>query len=104
MIDIDALEALANASQSKDVSVDEALSFVEATMPESVLALIAEVRALRETVSRDGWHLAPIEPTPAMLDTAVAFALNVAISSEYNWSAYMRDVWMNMLNAARGAK
>jgi len=42
----------------------------------------------------------PAEPTPEMLDRAVAFALNVTISGDYNWSAYMRDVWRTMLAAA----
>lgn len=42
----------------------------------------------------------PREPTPAMLDSAVAFALNVTISGKYNWSAYMRDVYRTMLRAA----
>jgi hypothetical protein len=47
MIDIDELERLAKANQTW-VSVDEALSFVEATTPAAILALIAEVRALQE--------------------------------------------------------
>ena len=42
----------------------------------------------------------PLEPTEAMLDVAVSFALNVSLSGEYNWSAYMRDVWQRMVKAA----
>lgn len=37
--------------------------------------------------------LAPIEPDADMLDRAVAFALNVSLGGEYNWTAYMRDLW-----------
>lgn len=48
----------------------------------------------------DGFRLVPVEPTSAMLDRAVAFALNVTLSGEYNWSAYMRDVWRAMLAAS----
>lgn len=43
-----------------------------------------------------GWKPAPFEPTAEMLDVAVSHALTVQISGEYNWSAYMRDVWMRM--------
>jgi hypothetical protein len=42
----------------------------------------------------------PIEPTPAMLDRAVSFALNVVISGDYTWTAYMRDLWATMLAGA----
>lgn len=42
----------------------------------------------------------PLEPTEEMLDVAVSFALNVSLSGEYNWSAYMRDVWQRMVKAA----
>lgn len=52
---------------------------------------------------RDGWQLVPVEPTPEMLDVAVSFALNVSLSGEYNWSSYMRDVWLRMLAAAPSA-
>lgn len=48
----------------------------------------------------DGWVLVPVEPTPSQLDVAVSFALNVRICSDYNWSAYMRDVYARMLAAA----
>lgn len=40
------------------------------------------------------------EPTPEMLDRAVAFALNVKISAEYGWTQYMRDLWAHMTAAA----
>lgn len=48
----------------------------------------------------DGWQLVPKEPTPAMLDSAVAYALNVQIHGEYGWTPYMRDLWNCMLAAA----
>ena len=44
-----------------------------------------------------GYELMPLEPTPEMLDVAVSFALNVSLSAEYGWSAYMRDVWVRMI-------
>jgi len=42
----------------------------------------------------------PLEPTPEMLDVAVSFALNVQISRDYNWSAYMADVYRRMIAMA----
>lgn len=48
----------------------------------------------------EGFALVPITPSDAMLDRAVAFALNVSVRSDYNWTAYMRDVWARMLSAA----
>jgi len=47
-----------------------------------------------------GWQLVPVEPTRAMLDVAGAYALNVSLCGDYNWSQYMRDVWQRMLAAA----
>ncbi|WP_323120024.1 hypothetical protein [Burkholderia alba] len=41
--------------------------------------------------------LVPIDPTPAMLDRAVAFALNVKIGGEYRWTNYMVDLWSSFL-------
>lgn len=61
---------------------------------------VAKRRASRERrIARD-FVLVPIEPTAAMLDRAVAFALNVTLSGDYNWSAYMRDVYRTMLAGA----
>lgn len=42
----------------------------------------------------------PIEPTAAMLDVAVSFALNVQIGRDYNWSAHMAEVYRRMVSAA----
>lgn len=44
--------------------------------------------------------LVPIEPTTAMLDVAVSHALMVKLSSGYNWTQYMTDVWARMVGAA----
>lgn len=48
----------------------------------------------------DGLVLVPVEPNDDMLDRAVSFALNVQISGDYTWTAYMRDLWARMLSAA----
>ena len=48
--------------------------------------------------------LVPVEPTPVMLDVAVSHALMVSLSGDYNWSAYMRDVWLRMVAAAASAQ
>lgn len=48
----------------------------------------------------EGWRLVPVEPTAEMLDVAVSHALMVSLGGDYNWSAYMRDVWGRMLAAA----
>lgn len=41
----------------------------------------------------------PTEPSAAMLDAAVAFALNVSLHSGYGWTDYMRDLWKVMMQA-----
>ena len=48
----------------------------------------------------DGWKLVPVEPTVGMLDIAVSHALAVSLSRDYSWSAYMRDVWVRMVEAS----
>ncbi|MEN6584789.1 MAG: hypothetical protein ABFE02_01890 [Sulfuricella sp.] len=48
----------------------------------------------------DGFAIVPVRPTTAMLDVAVSFALMVKLSSEYNWTQYMTDVWARMVGAA----
>lgn len=47
-----------------------------------------------------GYVPVPVEPTASQLDVAVSFALNVKLCNDYNWSAYMRDVYARMLAAA----
>lgn len=44
--------------------------------------------------------LVPTEPTDAMLDRAVAFALNVKLCAGYGWTQYMRDLWARMVEDA----
>ena len=55
------------------------------------------VAALSQPSTEQGWKLVPIEPQSAMLDRAVAFALNVKLSSDYRWTDYMKDLWATML-------
>lgn len=40
------------------------------------------------------------EPTDAMIDSGVAFALNVSISRGYAWSEYVADKHQRMIDAA----
>ncbi len=47
-----------------------------------------------------GYVPVPVEPTASQLDVAVSFALNVKLCNDYNWSAYMRDVYARMIAAA----
>lgn len=47
----------------------------------------------------EGWRKV-IDPTPAMIDAGVAFALNVSLGGEYRWSDYIADLWKTM-DAAR---
>lgn len=63
----------------------------------------AKLRAELERRAPDGWKLVPIEPTAGMLDVAVSHALMVSLSGDYNWSAYMRDVWLRMVGSAPSA-
>ena len=44
--------------------------------------------------------LVPTIPTDAMLDRAVAFALNVQLGGEYGWTQYMRDLWARFIDGA----
>ena len=47
----------------------------------------------------DANKMVPTEPSAAMLDAAVAFALNVSLHSGYGWTDYMRDLWKVMIQA-----
>lgn len=73
--------------------------------PDYVNSIFAgwQARAAMTLAIPEGYALVPVEPTPEMLDCAVSFALNVSLSGEYNWSAYMRDVWLRMTAAAQQA-
>ena len=44
------------------------------------------------------------EPSKAMIDSGVAFALNVTISGEYRWSEYVADKHRAMIDAALNGK
>src|SRR3546814_1342269 len=43
-------------------------------------------------------RVVPVQPTEAMLDRAVAFALCVSLSGSYGWTQYMRDLWARFLD------
>lgn len=47
----------------------------------------------------EGCRIVPMEPSKAMLDRAVAFALNVSLGGSYGWTDYMRDLYARMLSA-----
>src|ERR1044072_4684998 len=66
---------------------------------EYVRAALATTPSAQEEAVRvtEGYELAPLEPTPSILDVRVSYALNVWISSRYNWSACMRDVGVRMI-------
>lgn len=66
-------------------------------LTEEETSATASVFGLSHPSTPQGWKLAPVEPDSAMLDRAVAFALNVSLSSEYRWTDYMKDLWATML-------
>lgn len=57
--------------------------------------------AARDDHFRDATNMVPTEQ---MIDAGVAFALQVTISGDYNWSAYVRDLFINMAAAAPSNK
>lgn len=70
-------------------------------LPENYCKPLAFGRAIEaECRVPEGYVPVPVEPSDSQLDVAVSFALNVRICSDYNWSAYMRDVYARMLAAA----
>ena len=66
----------------------DGLNFCSASDEE--IALRAIVSALRSDRVR------AMEPTPAMIDAGVAFALQVSLGGDYQWSQYVRDLYINM--------
>lgn len=46
-----------------------------------------------------GFVIAPIEPTPAMIDAFVSRALQVSVHGEGGWPEYARNQWQQMLAA-----
>jgi hypothetical protein len=89
----EALEALVNAVsykarfRDKDTSVGAALVLARTALSQPAEAV-------------PGWKLVPVEADDAMLDRAVAFALNVTITQGYGWTEYMRDLYRTLLAAA----
>jgi hypothetical protein len=52
----------------------------------------------------DGFVLVPVEPTEAMLDAAVAMALQVSVSGQGGWTKYVAGLYAQMLAAAQQKK
>lgn len=48
----------------------------------------------------EGYTLAPVEPTPEMLDAGVAMALQVSVHGEGGWSKYLAGLYKQMLSAS----
>lgn len=46
----------------------------------------------------------PLEATDAMAKAGAEFALSVALSSDYTWPDYMKDLWRTMAVAALRAR
>ena len=63
----------------------------------SISAAITAYLAQRE---KEGFVEVPVEPERIVIDRAVAFALNVLLTGDYNWSAYMTDLYRRMIHAA----
>ena len=68
--------------------------------PESIVETLRTPDLNTVTFDASQYQLVPKVPSSEMLDSAVSFALNVKISGSYNWSAYMGDLWRQMLDAA----
>ncbi|WP_287497518.1 hypothetical protein [Pandoraea sp. CB10b_02] len=68
--------------------------------PPSVVETLRTSNHKTVTFDASQYQLVPKVPSSEMLDSAVSFALNVKISGSYNWSAYMGDLWRQMLDAA----
>lgn len=71
---------------------------------EGSIALLDERSAQYERGMKDAERKlaeADGEPTTAMIDAGVAFALNVSLSGEYRWSQYVSDLYKTMRRAAR---
>lgn len=94
-------EMVERAKQSvlSEMSDRRLLNDVDDDLHDEIAAAIVQA-CLPALSCPDGFRLVPVEPTQEMLDRAVAFALNVTLSGDYNWSAYMRDVWRTMLAAS----
>jgi hypothetical protein len=60
----------------------------------------ARIKEMEAQAVPKGWKLVPVEPADAMIDRAVAFALNVKLHAGYDWSAYMADLYGRIISAA----
>lgn len=60
----------------------------------------AAITAYLAQAEKEGWVIVPREPERVVIDRAVAFALNVSLTGDYNWSAYMSDLYRRMIHAA----
>lgn len=70
-------------------------------LPENYCKPLAFGRAIEaECRVPEGYVPVPVEPSDSQLYVAVSFALNVKLCNDYNWSAYMRDVYARMIAAA----
>ena len=49
----------------------------------------------------EGYVIAPIEPTDAMLDAGVAMALQLSVHGEGGWSKYLGGLYKQMLSASK---
>ena len=64
-----------------------------------ILDVIAQDTQQAAGAVPEGCRIVPMEPSKAMLDRAVAFALNVSLGGSYGWTDYMRDLYARMLSA-----
>ena len=70
---------------------------------EELRARVAELEVALAKREADGFVLVPVEPTEAMLDAAVAMALQVSVSGQGGWTKYAAGLYAQMLAAAQQA-
>lgn len=62
---------------------------------------LARSQSHHARLAAEGLVVVPAEPARIVIDRAVAFALNVSLTGDYNWSAYMTDLYRRMVTAAQ---
>lgn len=77
---------------------EQELTYEIAYRDDQIKALQAEVERLKAAQQKEGYVWVPVEPTDEALDRAVAFVLQVGLSSDYRWTDYMRDLYARFLN------
>ncbi len=92
------LHEAAIALEAKDAEIAR-LTTCLSNAEDQFQAKVGEVIALRDRITDLERQLAE-EPTKAMVDAGVAFALNVTLSGEYRWSQYVADLFKTMRAAA----